>query len=109
MDVLNWRGNFTDGTNGGDGVDQLFFGTTQGLSAAALGDIVFVNPYDARSGIQYTANVPAGQLSDGEVAAAPEPSQVGMLGLMALGLGGLILRARKRRASEMTKDETTAA
>ncbi len=33
------------------------------------------------------------------VSPAPEPSQVGMLALLGLGLGGLLLRARKRAAS----------
>ena len=31
--------------------------------------------------------------------AAPEPSQFGMLALMGLGLGGLVLAARRRRAT----------
>jgi hypothetical protein len=31
-------------------------------------------------------------------AAAPEPSEIGMLALIALGLGGLMLRAKKRAA-----------
>ena len=35
-----------------------------------------------------------------EASPAPEPSQVGMLALMGLGLGGLLLRARRRRAQE---------
>ena len=60
-----------------------------------MGQFVFVNPTGAAPGT-YAAR----QLADGEVAAAPEPSQVGMLGLMAFGVGGLILRAKKRRASE---------
>ena len=33
---------------------------------------------------------------DGTINVAPEPSQAGMLALMALGLGGLLLKARRR-------------
>ena len=96
LDILNWNGNFTDGTNGGDGRDQLVFvsnGTPVSVSSQ-LGQFVFVNPTGAAPG-----NYAAGQLADGEVAAAPEPSQVGMMGLIAFGLGGLLLRAKRRRAS----------
>ncbi len=34
-----------------------------------------------------------------EISPAPEPSQIGMLALMGLGLGGLMLRARKAKAA----------
>ena len=61
---------------------------------------MFVNPTGAAPGNYSAAEI----TSDGEVAAAAEPSQYGMMGLMAFGLGGLILRARKRRASETAAD-----
>ena len=99
LDITNWKGNFTDGTYGGDGLDQLIFGGTP-LSGQLLSDIVFVNPYDQQNDIQYTGSFTPKQLADGEVSPAPEPSQYGMMGLMALGLGGLILRARKRQAKD---------
>ena len=35
--------------------------------------------------------------ADNPVSPAPEPSQVGMMALMGLGLGSLILRARKKQ------------
>ena len=98
LDILNWNGNFTDGTNGGDGLDQLLFVSSGGAPVSVssqLGQFVFVNPAGAAAG-----NYAAGQLADGEVAAAPEPSQAGMLGLMAFGVGGLLLRARKRHAAD---------
>ena len=99
--MLNWNGNYeTTPGNGGDGLDQLFFGTGNGLATdpttGLVKNIFFVNPNGTSS------TVGAFQLADGEVVAAPEPSQYGMLGLMALGLGGLILRARKRQAGAAT-------
>jgi hypothetical protein len=38
-------------------------------------------------------------LSTSPISPAPEPSQFGMLGMLALGLGGLALRARRNRAA----------
>ena len=99
LDILNWNGNYeTTPGQGGLGLDELFIGTnstSSGLTTSAAGllnSIYFVNPNGTSS------TVGAFQLADGEVVAAPEPSQVGMLGLMGLGLGGLILRARRRQA-----------
>jgi len=62
--IKNWSGS----TNGG-GTDQVYVGTTaQGLTAAQLGRIVFVNP-DAMPG----ANYPARILSTGEIVPAARP------------------------------------
>ena len=90
LDVLNWNGNFGVGATGGDGLDQFFIGTSQSLSTAQLNDIVFINPDGIGS------NITAGQLLDGEISPAPEPAEVATLSMIGLGLGGLLLRARKR-------------
>ena len=92
LQVLNYTGNFTDGTNGGDGLDQFLIGGTP-LTTAQLNDIQFVNP-NGLSGT-YTPL----QLADGEISPAPEPGEVATLSMIGLGLGGLILRARKRMQS----------
>ncbi len=88
LDILNYKGNFTDGTNGGDGIDQLFIGGA--LPTGALGDIQFLNP----SG--YNGTVSAAQLMDGEISPAPEPGEWATLSMLGAGLGGLLLKARKR-------------
>ena len=99
LGTRNGNGTYTGGTGGG-GLDELFFGSdSTGLTAVQLGDIQFF------SGQGTGALGPAAILSNGEVSPAPEPSQVGTLGLMAAGLGGVLLRARKRRA----KNTGTAA
>ncbi len=96
LDVLNYTGNFNDGTNGGDGMDQLFIGTSKGLSSAQLGDIQFINP----NNIGY--NISASQLMDGEISPAPEPGEWATLSMLGVGLGGLLLRARKRQAGKVS-------
>ena len=105
LDILDWNGNFSDstGTAGGDGLDQLFIGNSKTLTAAQLAQFVFVSPDGAGGNSGGAGNAPVVQLADGELAPTPEPSQVGMLALMAAGLGGLLLRARKRKASEISK------
>ncbi len=54
------------------------------------------NPYVARNA---GVNVFAVSGVEAPASPAPEPSQLGMLALMGLGLGGLMLRARKRGAN----------
>ena len=104
LQVTDWRGNFSDGNgNGGDGLDQLLIGTSNSLSSQQVSDIVFVNPYDAQDGIQYSGSFTANQLLDGEISPAPEPGEVATLSMIMLGLGGLIFKARKRRAAELTQ------
>ncbi len=88
LNIINYTGNpFTfPNAAAGLGPDQLFFapGTEQQLA-----NVYFINP----SG--NTGTYQARLLSTGEVV-APEPSQWMALGLGALGLGGLALRARRR-------------
>ncbi len=83
------------GTTGGGGLDQLFFGSSTGLTQAQLGDIMF---YSGQGTGLYAG--PSIILADGEVTAAPEPSAWAGLSFTALGLGGLMLRARWRKAAE---------
>ena len=56
---------------------------------------IFFNNLGGGNDTLHVANVTA---SFSAPAAAPEPSQVGLLSLMGLGLGGLLLKARKSRA-----------
>ncbi len=76
----------------GGGTDELFF--TPGLTAAQLSDISFLNADSSQFG--------ATQLASGEIventSPAPEPAQTAALGLFGLGLGALVLKARKRNA-----------
>lgn len=84
LEVLDWSGLPTGG-----GTDQFFVGTDQGgLTAAQLAAISFVDPDGFAPGT-YAAQ----QLSTGEVVAVPEPAAIGLL-----GLGGVALLARRRRA-----------
>ena len=78
---------------------QLLFNTA--LTPTQLADISFLNSDSSQFGAieqQITSGVNNGkfQVLEGAVA-APEPAQTGALGLFGLGLGALILKARKRR------------
>ncbi len=75
----------------GGGLDQLFFGGGQ-YGDQQLVNVFFVNP----SGVSGTYQ--AHLLGTGEVV-APEPSQWVSFGLGLLGLGGLALKARRRKAA----------
>ena len=73
-----------------------------GLNATQLGDISFLNSDSTQFGAieqQITSGVNMGkfQILEGAVA-APEPAQTAALGLFGLGLGALILKARKRKS-----------
>ena len=63
-----------------------------GYGSSAISSITFYKAGDSSgTGIFGISGVPS---------AAPEPSQVAVMALIALGLGGLILRARKRPAAD---------
>jgi hypothetical protein len=79
---------------------------------AGSGPAVATNAYANNAYIDYNSSPPAAEgdpamngydpdysrvFEVGSASAAPEPSQLGMLALMGLGLGGLILTARKRQ------------
>ena len=77
---------------------QLLFNTA--LTPTQLADISFLNSDSTQFGaieqqITSGANNSKFQVLEGAVA-APEPAQTGALGLFGLGLGALILKARKR-------------
>ncbi len=96
--ILNYNdGNFLGGFTpaSGGGIDQLFFGGS-GQTAQELMDVYFVNPI-GKDGQQFNQTYEARLLSTGEVV-APEPSQWVSLLVGALGLSGLALKARKRKA-----------
>ena len=115
--INNWVGvaatsytsDFSQGLSGGNGTDQIYFGTTNaGLDGTAftgqMGEIIFVNPQDASHSLSgLSGNFHAIIESNGEIVpfvAAPEP------GTMAAGaaLGALALlrewRRRKDRAAK---------
>ncbi len=90
-------GNFTGtyaGASGG-GIDQLFFGNGQ-YSVQELMHVYFVNPIGAGGGVK-TGIWEAKLLSTGEVV-APEPSAWASLLVGTLGLAGLAIKARRRKA-----------
>ncbi len=90
-------GNFTGtyaGASGG-GIDQLFFGNGQ-YSVQELMHVYFVNPIGAGGGVK-TGIWEAKLLSTGEVV-APEPSAWASLLVGTLGLAGLAMKARRRKA-----------
>ena len=80
----------------GDNTGNYYFGTTVSSAtipgaAAIYGVPTYGPPYT--SAVDHTFDVGLTAIT---APAAPEPSQVGMLALMGLGLGGLLLRARRR-------------
>jgi len=106
--INNWTGDSQlDGSGGGGGTDEIFFGTTAGglggtSYTGQLGEIIFVNPQDPTNGLSGTSgNFHAVILSTGEVVpflATPEPSTVAAgagLGLLAL------LREWRRRKNRL--------
>ncbi len=76
LNIINYTG----------GTDALYIGTTQDLTQAELSRITF------------GGNIAAIQFSNGLVA-APEPSQYASFAVGLLGLGALVLRAKKRKAA----------
>lgn len=76
LNIINYTG----------GTDALYIGTTQDLTQAELSRITF------------GGNIAAIQYSNGLVA-APEPSQYASFAVGLLGLGALVLRAKKRKAA----------
>jgi len=104
LSVYNWAGNYPTGTftangsgkTGGDGLDELFFGSdATGLTTTQLSGIKFYSDQGQTllgGGINTI-------LADGEVSPAPEPAQTAALGLFGLGLGALVLKAKKRKAA----------
>ncbi len=108
LNVYDWSGGYpqsynpntlmaTPGSDGGDGLDQLFIGSGVGtgtaLTTAQLKDIHFFSD----AGTTSLGNGMSVLLNDGEISPAPEPAEVATLSMIGLGLGGLLLRARKRR------------
>ncbi len=102
LSVYDWKGGYPTsynpstqiGTTGGDGLDQLYFGgSSSGLTLAQLKDIKFYSD----AGSTLLGNGTSIILADGEVSPAPEPAEVATLSMIGLGLGGLLLKARKRK------------
>ena len=84
------------------GTDPLLFDTS--LNAQQLADISFLNSADSSqfgATEEYlTSGTNAGKFQILEdTSPAPEPAQTAALGLFGLGLGALILKARKRKAA----------
>ena len=79
---------------------QLLFDTA--LTTAQLADISFLNSDNSQFGaIQQATGVGSQvQILEG-TSPAPEPAQTAALGLFGLGLGALVLKARKRKANSM--------
>lgn len=76
LNILNYTGM----------ANALYIGTTNDLTSSELSRISF-------NGLAAT------QLTNGQFAAAPEPSQYVSFAVGLLGLGALVLRARKRKAA----------
>jgi len=101
LDVYNWQGLYPTsydpttlkgfGPNGG--LDQLYFGTSStALTTSQLQAIYFFSD----SGTTSLGSGLSVINQSGQVSAAPEPAQTAALGLFGLGLGALVLKARKR-------------
>ncbi len=111
LSVYDWSGGYPTsydpttqrGTTGGDGLDQLYFGSdgtaNHGLTLSQLQDIKFYSG----QGTGLLGNGVSIILQDGEISPAPEPGEVATLSLVGLGLGGLLLRARKRLTAAASK------
>ena len=85
----NWSG-----LAGGEGMDQIFVGSSSsGLSSDLLSRVFFQDP-DGWAPGRYSAGI----LPTGELVPVPEPREVGLaVGLVLLGFG--VLRSHQRRAS----------
>ena len=94
LNVRNFGTALNESTLGGN--YQLLFDTA--LTTAQLGDISFLNSDSSQYGaIQQFVNGTSGQVQILEgTSPAPEPAQTAALGLFGLGLGALVLKARKR-------------
>jgi len=77
------------------GSTQYNFVTTSFIASAASQNLTFSST-SATSGGDATALIDGVKVN---ASAAPEPSQIGMLALVAAGLGALVLKARKRSAA----------
>lgn len=91
LSIVNYLGT----PNVGLGLDQLFIGTSQTLTASQLGQISFVTGGQTFGATQLAS----GEVVENALAAAPEPSQYAAFGIGLLGLGALALKARKRTLS----------
>ncbi len=69
------------------------------INAATPGNYYYQPGYTSTGGF-YDHTFDVGLTANGLVSPAPEPSQFGMLALMGLGLGGLMLRARRTGATK---------
>ena len=95
--IQNWTGIDTVG-HGTQAVDQVYFGTTaSGLTAAQLGQIIFVNPYMYTDGSQYVGNLGAIILANGEVVPYRPPVPEARTVVLTALLGGAILVRERRR------------
>jgi len=94
LNVRNFGTALNESTLGGN--YQLLFDNA--LTMAQLGDISFLNSDSSQFGaIQQFVSGTSGQVQILEgTASAPEPAQTAALGLFGLGLGALVLKARKR-------------
>ena len=94
LNVRNFGTALNESTLGGN--YQLLFDNA--LTMAQLGDISFLNSDSSQFGaIQQFVNGTSGQVQILEgTASAPEPAQTAALGLFGLGLGALVIKARKR-------------
>ncbi len=92
---------------------QISTGTVSGFSSRfSTQDISFATTGAySQYEILFPTNGGAGifQIADAElIGSAPEPSQMATLSLIGLGLGGLLLRARKRLAAGASVSEATS-
>jgi len=94
LNVRNFGTALNESTLGGS--YQLLFDNA--LTMAQLGDISFLNSDSSQFGaIQQFVSGTSGQVQILEgTSPAPEPAQTAALGLFGLGLGALVLKARKR-------------
>ena len=100
LNIRNFGGATNESTVGGN--FRLLFDNA--LTTAQLGDISFRNSDSSQFGaIQQFVNGTSGQVQILEgTSPAPESAQAAALGFFGLGLGALILKARKRSVGQIT-------
>jgi hypothetical protein len=83
---------------------DVSYSVANGVTYGTNLNVSFANVYDASTNPNGTtsitdenANPYAITVVNGMVSATPEPSQIGMLALMGLGLGGLLLHKRRQK------------